>query len=167
MSSEADVVVQLVGPCEGLKWCEEHCRQDTAGIWVCASSVEGIGTIHPLPWVAFPAGRGVLCRKDLNNPPTPVGGIEPTHPPANPTHGSGWILQILSTETAPPRSRNPTHGSGWILQFLSTSHAPLAKIPPTAVGGLFSSSLHRTHPPANPTHGSGWILQILSTYSQR
>jgi len=37
---------------------------------------------------------------------------------------------------------NPTHGSGWSLQILSTRPSPnLNLIPPTAVGGYFRSSL--------------------------
>ena len=37
---------------------------------------------------------------------------------------------------------NPTHGSGWILRILSTEILPNTRtIPPTGVGGLFRSSL--------------------------
>ena len=51
MSSKAEVVVQLVSPCEGLKGCEEHeCR------------------------IAYRLAQ-VFCRRDLNYPPTAVGGI--------------------------------------------------------------------------------------------
>jgi hypothetical protein len=39
----------------------------------------------------------------------------------NPTHGSGWMVQIFST-SKPARSvcANPTNGSWWIVQILST-----------------------------------------------
>src|SRR5215217_4940811 len=37
---------------------------------------------------------------------------------------------------------NPTHGSGWIVQMLSTRKLPSGvEIPPTAVGGSFKSFL--------------------------
>src|SRR5207244_6992668 len=86
---------------------------------------------------------------------------------------------------------NPTHGSGWIVQVQPTKRCPEPhpRIPPTAVGGSFKSSLQRdapslipeSHPrqwvdrssPAykemprasspNPTHGSGWIVQVQPT----
>jgi hypothetical protein len=39
----------------------------------------------------------------------------------NPTHGSGWIVQVLPTVSECPTSfSNPTHGSGWIVQVLPT-----------------------------------------------
>ncbi len=37
----------------------------------------------------------------------------------NPTHGSGWIAQILSKECDLQPLGNPTHGSGWTVQILS------------------------------------------------
>jgi len=78
----------------------------------------------------------------------------------NPTHGSGWMIQILSTrETG--FSRNPTHGSGWMVQILSTRKQVSVGIPPTAVGGWFRSFLQGNRF-LNPTHGSGWMVQILS-----
>jgi len=33
----------------------------------------------------------------------------------NPTHGSGWIIQMHSSETT-NRRLNPTNGSWWIVQ---------------------------------------------------
>src|SRR5215210_5438062 len=98
------------------------------------------------------------CRNDLNHPPTAVGGIpslvdrpvwkqsDPVplltyNSRFNPTNGSWWIVQILSTN--PHRTDfNPTNGSWWIFQILSTNP-------------------HRTD--FNPTNGSWWIVQILST----
>ena len=32
--------------------------------------------IRPLPWAGFSVFGGMVCRKDLNDPPTAVGGIE-------------------------------------------------------------------------------------------
>src|SRR5882724_13088265 len=86
---------------------------------------------------------------------------------------------------------NPTHGSGWIVQVQPTNEgrSPASRIPPTGVGGSFKSSLQtkaarlllESHPrewvdrssPAykrrplacfsNPTHGSGWIVQVQPT----
>src|SRR6266496_2716687 len=86
-----------------------------------------------------------------------------------------------------PLHKNPTHGSGWMFQILSTENwARCTKMPPTAVGGWFRSFLQRTGPAAqkshprqwvdgsdpfyrelgplhkNATDGSGWMFQILS-----
>ena len=53
MSSKAEIVVQLIGPCEGLKGCEEHgCR------------------------IEFVSRFAQVLRRDLNYPPTAVGGIK-------------------------------------------------------------------------------------------
>jgi hypothetical protein len=44
--------------------------------------------------------------------------------------------------------RNPTHGSGWIVQILPTSKLLRNReIPPTAVGGLFRSCLRSRDDP--------------------
>ncbi len=54
-----------------------------------------------------------------------VDGSDPTYDNGvteclNPTHGSGWMVQIVSTlNEAAVNSLNPTHGSGWIVQILS------------------------------------------------
>ena len=43
------------------------------------------------------------------------------------------------------RVPNPTHGSGWIVQVQPTREScptSLSRIPPTGVGGSFRSSLH-------------------------
>jgi len=72
----------------------------------------------------------------------------------NPTHGSGWIIQMVSTRNLKSRGWNPTNGSWWIVQILSkgsevsthchgwdyiefgrVSRKDL-KEPPTAVGGI-------------------------------
>ena len=55
-------------------------------------------------------------------------------------HGeSGSALGWLCTKVL-----NPTHGSGWFIQMLSTRslHRSVG-IPPTAVGGLFKSLLRK------------------------
>src|SRR5882762_938428 len=41
---------------------------------------------------------------------------------ANPTHGSGWIVQVQPTNQGDATSSlNPTHGSGWIVQVQPTN----------------------------------------------
>ena len=60
----------------------------------------------------------------------------------NPTHGSGWIVQVQPTNQGGSiASSNPTHSSGWIVQ-----------VQPTNEGGSIASS--------NPTHGGEWIVQV-------
>ncbi len=63
----------------------------------------------------------------------------------NPTDGSPWIIQILSTRETdfPP---NPTHGSGWLVQILFTWKTG------------FSSESH-------PTQGRGWVVLISTRNS--
>src|SRR5882724_11904080 len=40
----------------------------------------------------------------------------------NPTHGSGWIVQVQPTKEArPSASPNPIHGSAWIVQVQPTN----------------------------------------------
>jgi hypothetical protein len=41
---------------------------------------------------------------------------------SNPTHGSGWIFQILSTMSHVYGVLNPTNGSWWMVQILSTQN---------------------------------------------
>src|SRR6185295_17681839 len=100
-----------------------------------------------------------------------------------PTGVGGSFKSSLQTRAARPPSQNPTHGSGWIVQVqptISESHprewvdrsspaykrgrlARLLRILPTGVGGSFKSSLQTraARPPSqNPTHGSGWIVQV-------
>ena len=48
------------------------------------------------------------------------------------THGSGWIIQMLSNPNLSSPS-NPTNGSWWIVQILPKRDL---KYPPTAVGGI-------------------------------
>ena len=45
----------------------------------------------------------------------------------------GGLIQILSTKNFPDASCNPTHGSGWILQIGLGKNL---NNPPTAVGGI-------------------------------
>jgi len=54
-------------------------------------------------------------------PPTAVGGLFRSFLPKS--HPRQWV------DASDPFYSNPTHGSGWMLQILSTV------IPPTAVGG--------------------------------
>jgi len=71
------------------------------------------------------------------------GGLSPTSP--NTTHGSRWIVQVRPTEGGlSPTSPNTTHGSGWIVQVRPTE-----------------GRLSRASP--NTTHGSGWIVQVQPT----
>jgi hypothetical protein len=37
----------------------------------------------------------------------------------NPTHGSGWFIQMLSTPKLTQQRWNPTNGSWWIVQVPS------------------------------------------------
>src|SRR5215218_2062185 len=68
---------------------------------------------------------GYGCRRDLNHPPTAVGGVSGSLCKA--TH-EGFAQKVL----------NPTHGSGWFIQMLSTRKLLSGvEIPPTAVGGSF------------------------------
>jgi len=41
---------------------------------------------------------------------------------SNPTHGSGWIFQILSTMSHVYEVLNPTNGSWWMVQIHSTQN---------------------------------------------
>src|SRR6266496_14074 len=115
----------------------------------------------------------VACRLDLKQSthwPLEqwVGGSDPFYRELgplhkNPTHGSGWMVQILSAELG-PLHKNPTHGSGWMIQILSTENwARCTKIPPTAVGGWFRSFLQNwarcTKMP--PTAVGGWFRSFL------
>src|SRR6185436_5947942 len=53
----------------------------------------------------------------------------------------GWFKSFLHPHPKP--ISNPGHGSGWILQVLSTpSSQTTFLIPATAVGGYFKSFLH-------------------------
>jgi glycine cleavage system H lipoate-binding protein len=65
---------------------------------------------------------------------------------SNPTHGSGWIVQVQPTnEYGSIASSNPTHGSGWIVQVQPANEGGLiaSSNPTHAVGGSFKSSLQR------------------------
>src|SRR5215217_9098599 len=85
----------------------------------------------------------------------------------NPTNGSWWIVQILSTNTVPPSSRE-SHQRQLVDRsdpFYKHGTPEFSGIPPTAVGGSFRSFLQTRYPRVlgNPTNGSWWIVQILST----
>ncbi len=82
--------------------------------------------------------------RELQIPPTAVGGLFRSFLQGvmgkrapNPTHGSGWIVQIFSAVSHVKRARNPTHGSGWIVQILSTKKlwGRDLQIPPTGSYG--------------------------------
>src|SRR6185436_1734663 len=109
------------------------------------------------------------------------------------SHPRKWVDRSgpAYTEAGCQSFANPTHGSGWIVQVQPTRRpdASRLRIPPTEVGGSFRSSLHggrmpvvcESHPRkwvdrsgpayteagcqsfANPTHGSGWIVQVQPT----
>ncbi|HJZ68275.1 MAG TPA: hypothetical protein VKF81_09155 [Blastocatellia bacterium] len=55
---------------------------------------------------------------------------------ANPTHGSGWIVQSLPTKDDARIPGNPTHGSGWIVQVLPASEGFVIRVTRiSSVGG--------------------------------
>src|SRR2546427_648708 len=90
-------------------------------------------------------------------PPTAVGGLFKSSLQRkaesggfpNPTHGSGWIVQVQPTKEGRSRgSPNPTHGSGWMVQVQPTKEGRSRRFP-------------------NPTHGSGWIVQVQPTKASR
>ena len=56
-----------------------------------------------------------VYRKDLNYPPTAVGGIPNVIVYFNPANGSWRIVQVLSIQTN-KRHSNTAHGSGRIVQ---------------------------------------------------
>src|ERR1700754_2319821 len=107
-------------------------------------------------------------------PPTAVGGwfrsFLPCGPPTcrpNPTNGSWWMVQILSTlrpanVSAQSHQRQLVDGSD---PFYLAVRQRVGPIPPTAVGGWFRSFLPCGPPTCrpNPTNGSWWMVQILST----
>jgi hypothetical protein len=70
----------------------------------------------------------------------------------NTAHGSGWLIQILSTETSIGLAIPPTEVGGSI-QILSTETSIGLAIPPTEVGGLFMS-VQRVFEVS--THCRGW-----------
>src|SRR5215510_3498432 len=79
---------------------------------------------HPRQWEdrSSPAYRNASARP-LGIPPTAVGGSFKSSLPqrerttaGNPTHGSGWIVQVQPTATRAHDAGNPTHGSGRIVQ---------------------------------------------------
>ena len=59
------------------------------------------------------------------------------HKTPNSTHGSGWIVQMVSTRNLKSRPWNPTNGvGGWFKFFLVQD----LKYAPTVVGGITLSS---------------------------
>ena len=86
MSAKAEIVVQLVGPCEGLEWCEDHERR-----------IRLMYRIAQVP-----------CRQDLNDPPTSVGGI--AIPSIPPTGGGGLFRSFL--EDGPDEDATAGAGGG-------------------------------------------------------
>src|SRR5829696_4006422 len=54
----------------------------------------------------------------------------------NPTHGSGWIIQMLSKRNTNGRLRIPPTVVGGLFKFLFEKHL---KYPPAAVGGIKSA----------------------------
>ena len=78
----------------------------------------------------------------------------------NPTDGSPWIFQILSTPSAANQSAIPrTVVRGFFRSFLLQALANQSAIPRTVVRGFFRSFLlHALQPVGNPTDGSPWIF---------
>src|SRR5215217_5919427 len=130
---------------------------------------------------------------DLEIPPTAVGGSFKCFLPENyPATWKSHQRQLVDRSNAfyprtTQRPGNPTNGSWWIVQMLSTRELPSdLEIPPTAVGGSFKCFLPENYPatwkshqrqlvdrsnafyprttqrPGNPTNGSWWIVQMLS-----
>ena len=83
------------------------------------------------------------CRPDLNHPPTPVGGISEF------PHRLYREVLLTSCHRTYWKLRNPTHGSGWIIQIQPTKRGFDFAIPPTEVGGLFRSGLQKPGHHAN------------------
>src|SRR6266567_3157506 len=85
-----------------------------------------------------------LC-EDSENPPTAVGGLfrsflQRTRPAAQKSHPRQWDGSDPFYKELDPLHRNPTHGSGWMVQILSTKNSTCCtEIPPTGVGGWFRS----------------------------
>jgi len=81
----------------------------------------------------------------------------------NTTHGSGWMIPMLSTRPCNYRPGiPPTAVRGWFRSFL---RRPLRcdGIPPTVVGGMVQILSKKTAKVRwNPTNGSWWMVQILS-----
>ena len=83
------------------------------------------------------AVRSRLCPKKSD-----VGVASALHKKQNPTHGSEWMFQILSTTNNRTYSRiPPTEVGGLFRSSLQKGCSGTGKIPPTAVGGLFRSCL--------------------------
>src|SRR5881397_2555283 len=87
----------------------------------------------------------------LEIPPTGVGGwfrsnLHATTHRFLKSHPREWVDGSDPTYTRPRTAFfNPTHGSGWMVQIQPTrDHAPRSSIPPTGVGGWFRSNLHAT-----------------------
>src|SRR6185503_15398841 len=81
----------------------------------------------------------------------------------NTTHGSGWMIPMLSTRPCNYRPAiPPTAVGGWFRSYL---RRPLRcdGIPPTVVGGMVQILSKKTAKVRwNPTNGSWWMVQILS-----
>src|SRR5215218_6798123 len=81
----------------------------------------------------------------------------------NPTHGSGWIVQMLSKTKYKGTPSNPTNGSWWIIQMLSKTKYKGTPSNPTNGSWWIVQMLSKTKykgTPSNPTNGSWWIVQI-------
>ena|SRR5436190_1721440 len=78
-------------------------------------------------WGSFKVGLHRTPQRSSQIPPTGVRGS----------------FKSSLHRTPSTASSNPTHGSGWIIQVQPTSNRRLLRIPPTRVGGSFKSSLRR------------------------
>src|SRR5207244_6992667 len=88
------------------------------------------------------------------------------------SHPRQWVDRSSSAYKEMPRasSPNPTHGSGWIVQVQPTKRCPEPhpRIPPTAVGGSFKSSLQRDAPSLIPeSHPRQWVDRSSPAYESR
>src|SRR5215510_44973 len=91
--------------------------------------------------------------------------------PTNPTNGSWWIVQVLSTNirlfvSHESHQRQLVDRSS---PFYKHPTFCLPRIPPTAVGGSFKSFLQNRRPLnwRNPTNGSWWIIHVLPTSTEK
>src|SRR5215217_6541006 len=89
-----------------------------------------------------------------------------TQRPGNPTNGSWWIVQMLSTRELPSDLEiPPTAVGGSFKCFLPENYSATLKSPPTAVGGSFKCFLREDlkYPPT----AVGGIYQTLQWYACR
>src|SRR5882724_6986630 len=88
-----------------------------------------------------------------------------TGPKLRESHPREWVDRSGPAYKRRPLAcfSNPTHGSGWIVQVQPTNEgrSPASRIPPTGVGGSFKSSLNRSGP------GFSCFVSFLSSRAAR